>query len=313
MIASVPGSHTNRNFSKWGHLKLRSILEQDASISQFVDSRIAINYSSTGSFNEKWLREFHESLTAGINSKKSQENKETLGDFAEFDDFDIIWPTVDNVRNSLEGWSAGGSILGKPDKIQQPFLRKLFCPWEAENTGRQRAMPHIKSYVQYIPADMVGEPSRGPASDYSSTVACNQLAYVCFSSHNLSKAAWGQQQKHRFQGKQLRILAYELGVILTPETELNYLNSRWYGFSITDSGTPSSPSRLKEGTRVCLLQWQPNQPKHPVPNEHNNTIFIPIPIPYQLPPKRYPTGEDAIPWDSRPEGFPGLDVYGCQM
>ena len=50
----------------------------------------------------------------------------------------------------------------------------LLCRYGGEVAGRQRAMPHIKTYVRY----------RG-----------QQLAWVLLASHNLSKAAWGSLQK----------------------------------------------------------------------------------------------------------------------
>lgn len=44
--------------------------------------------------------------------------------------------------------------------------------------ARQRAMPHIKSFGRYLHVQGQG----------------TRLAWFCLASHNLSKAAWGNQQ-----------------------------------------------------------------------------------------------------------------------
>ncbi len=66
----------------------------------------------------------------------------------------FVWPTVEEVRNSIEGWAAGGSIPGSEQNVQKaravasstPQLQ--FCRWGGEPVGRQRAAPHYKSYTR---------------------------------------------------------------------------------------------------------------------------------------------------------------------
>lgn len=60
----------------------------------------------------------------------------------------LIWPTVENVRQSLEGWSAGGSLCCNAKNIK-PFFFKYLHLWDGKAQGRDRAMPHIKSYTRY--------------------------------------------------------------------------------------------------------------------------------------------------------------------
>lgn len=52
----------------------------------------------------------------------------------------IIWPTVEDVRCSLERYEAVNAIPLKNVEI----LKKYWAKWKASQTGRCRAMPHIK-------------------------------------------------------------------------------------------------------------------------------------------------------------------------
>ncbi|KAM3852797.1 tyrosyl-DNA phosphodiesterase 1 isoform 4-T4 [Vipera latastei] len=112
-----------------------------------------------------------------------------------------IYPSVENVRQSLEGYPAGGSL---PYSIQtaqkQLWLHSYFHKWSAETSGRSHAMPHIKTYMRV-------------SQDFQ------KIAWFLVTSANLSKAAWGAFEKN---GTQLMIRSYELGVLFLPsEFDLN--------------------------------------------------------------------------------------------
>ncbi len=89
----------------------------------------------------------------------------------------LVYPTVSNVRQSLEGYPAGGSL---PYSIQtaqkQLWLHSYFHKWSAEVSGRSHAMPHIKTYMR-------------PSHDFQ------KIAWFLVTSANLSKAAWGALEK----------------------------------------------------------------------------------------------------------------------
>ncbi|GAB1297701.1 Tyrosyl-DNA phosphodiesterase 1 [Apodemus speciosus] len=148
-------------------------------------------FSSIGSLGpdeSKWLcSEFKESLLA------LRKDAQTLGKSAV--PLHLIYPSVENVRTSLEGYPAGGSL---PYSIQtaekQRWLHSYFHKWSAETSGRSNAMPHIKTYMR-------------PSPDFS------ELAWFLVTSANLSKAAWGALEKN---GAQLMIRSYELGVLFLP-------------------------------------------------------------------------------------------------
>jgi hypothetical protein len=163
-------------------------------------------------------------------------------------------------------------------------------------------MPHLKSYVRFVK-----DPQGGEAVE---------LAYACFTSHNLSKAAWGEQQQSKKYGRsQLRIWSFELGVLVTPATELGYRNSRWCGFSATNpDGAGGGPSKFPPPPirRVRLVQWRRGQPQTAT-MEAEGVLKVPVPLPYQLPPEKYDvsSGQD-IPWSMHEEGggWPGDDILG---
>lgn len=78
--------------------------------------------------------------------------------------FQLLWPTVEEVRNSVEGWAAGASVPGPAKNVQKPFLQAYYHPWGGTAAGRQRAMPHMKSYTRYRCVDNNGIFAHGAAS-----------------------------------------------------------------------------------------------------------------------------------------------------
>uniref|UniRef100_UPI00398F3E44 tyrosyl-DNA phosphodiesterase 1 isoform X2 n=1 Tax=Pristiophorus japonicus TaxID=55135 RepID=UPI00398F3E44 len=192
LIGSTPGRHQGNEKQKWGHLKLRKILSDCASPVANQESWPLIGqFSSIGSLGAdktKWLcSEFKESLTALGQGQRFLSRQQVP--------LRLVYPTVDNVRTSLEGYPAGGSLPYAIVTAQkQPWLPSFFR-WSAEVTGRSRAMPHIKTYMRASP-------------DFA------ELAWFVVTSANLSKAAWGTLEKN---GIQLMIRSYELGVLYLPE------------------------------------------------------------------------------------------------
>ncbi|XP_055291910.1 tyrosyl-DNA phosphodiesterase 1 isoform X3 [Moschus berezovskii] len=191
LIASTPGRFQGNQKDNWGHFRLRKLLKEHASPIPKAESWPVIGqFSSIGSMGadeSKWLcSEFKESLvTLGRESR-------TLGSAVPLH---LIYPSVENVRTSLEGYPAGGSL---PYSIQtaekQNWLHSYFHKWSADTSGRSNAMPHIKTYMR-------------PSPDFS------QIAWFLVTSANLSKAAWGALEKN---GTQLMIRSYELGVLFLP-------------------------------------------------------------------------------------------------
>uniref|UniRef100_A0A1D1XM86 Tyrosyl-DNA phosphodiesterase 1 n=1 Tax=Anthurium amnicola TaxID=1678845 RepID=A0A1D1XM86_9ARAE len=268
LVASVPGYHVGPNLKRWGHMKLRAVLEECTFDKDFQRSPLVYQFSSLGSLDEKWLSELAFSMSSGISDDKSP-----LG----LGKAQIIWPTVEDVRCSLEGYAAGNAIPSPQKNVEKEFFKKYWAKWKASHTGRCRAMPHIKSYTRY---------------------SGQNLAWFLLTSANLSKAAWGALQKNN---SQLFIRSYELGVLFLPSRLQGGLSS----FSCTDNGgirqvLPESKNNEKHKTRLVTLCWQRNKAT-------DSCDVIPLPVPYELPPQPYTSEDVPWSWDRR---YSKKDVYG---
>ncbi|KAM2481639.1 hypothetical protein PS1_005123 [Malus domestica] len=268
LIASVPGYHTGNNMKKWGHMKLRTVLQECIFDKEFRKSPLAYQFSSLGSLDEKWMAEFASSMSSGLS-----EDRTPLGPGEPL----IIWPTVEDVRCSLEGYAAGNAIPSPLKNVEKDFLKKYWAKWRASHTGRCRAMPHIKTFARYN-----GQ----------------ELAWFLLTSANLSKAAWGALQKNN---SQLMIRSYELGILFLPRKTCSF------GFSCTSNGVPSKDksgrSETSEASRTTLvtLNCQGNR------NTDSSSEVIKLPVPYELPPQPYTAEDVPWSWDRR---YNKKDVYG---
>eukprot|EP00966_Prymnesium_polylepis_P047445 1098483-Prymnesium_polylepis.1 len=118
----------------------------------------------------------------------------------------IVFPTTQEVRDSLEGWVAGVSIPNNSADGANACLSALneiasqgdgsgeasFCRWAAGE--RAEAVPHLKSFTRC-----------------SSSL---ELPWVLTGSHNMSKAAWGQLSDDQRALKKIR--SFELSVLVLP-------------------------------------------------------------------------------------------------
>ncbi|GFP94697.1 tyrosyl-dna phosphodiesterase 1 [Phtheirospermum japonicum] len=264
LIASVPGYHTGSSLKKWGHMKLRTVLQECTFEKQFEKSPLIYQFSSLGSLDEKWMTELAFSMSAGMSDDKTP-----LGPAKPL----IVWPSVEDVRCSLEGYAAGNAVPSPLKNVEKEFLKKYWAKWKAGHTGRGRAMPHIKTFTRYNGQN---------------------LAWLLLTSSNLSKAAWGALQKNN---SQLMIRSYELGVLFLPLSK-----KHGCGFSCTDDedkSTHATNSEVKQ-TKLVTLAWKDNQ---------NNDCgeVIRLPVPYELPPRPYSMTDVPWSWDRR---YTEKDVYG---
>ncbi|XP_047938783.1 tyrosyl-DNA phosphodiesterase 1 isoform X1 [Salvia hispanica] len=268
LIASVPGYHSGSHLSKWGHMKLRTVLQECTFENQFEKSNLIYQFSSLGSLDEKWMTELAFSMSAGM-----KEDKKPLGLGKPL----IIWPSVEDVRCSLEGYAAGNAIPSPLKNVEKKFLQKYWARWKSSHAGRCRAMPHIKTFMRY---------------------SGQNIAWLLLTSSNLSKAAWGALQKNN---SQLMIRSYELGVLFLP-----FARKCEYSFSCTDDGLPpkdelaSSLSLEMKPTKLVSLVWKGEE------NEECGEV-IRLPVPYELPPRPYSSGDTPWSWDRR---YTEKDVYG---
>nr|XP_043610213.1 tyrosyl-DNA phosphodiesterase 1 [Erigeron canadensis] len=269
LIASVPGYHTGSNVKKWGHMKLRSILQDCIFDKEFQNSPLVYQFSSLGSLDEKWMTELAFSMSAGVS-----DDKKPLG----LGEPLIVWPTVEDIRCSLEGYAAGSCVPSPQKNVEKAFLKRYWAKWKASHTGRCRAMPHIKTFTRYNGQN---------------------LAWFLLTSANLSKAAWGALQKNN---SQLMIRSYELGVLFLPSST-NHVPP----FSCTEIGSASKNkcgSSLKNPdisrTKLVTLASVHNQ-------KRDLSEVITLPVPYELPPRRYSSEDVPWSWDRQ---YKKRDVLG---
>ncbi|KAI5066303.1 hypothetical protein GOP47_0018927 [Adiantum capillus-veneris] len=257
LIASVPGYHQGQKLRKWGHMKLRAILEQQKFDERFIKSPLVYQFSSLGSLDEKWLSEFGNSTSSGLSA-----HGKSLGP----GNVQILWPTVEDVRCSIEGYAAGNAIPSPLKNVEKDFLRRCWARWSADHSGRSRAMPHFKSYVRHNGQD---------------------LAWFLLTSSNLSKAAWGALQKN---GSQLMIRSYELGVLFLPSLQDTQVSFSCTGSmkegesSVKETREGPAEQRFRFATTCCERDNE----------EVEATNVLKFPVPYKLPLERY--GAEDVPW-----------------
>uniref|UniRef100_A0A183C2V1 Tyrosyl-DNA phosphodiesterase n=1 Tax=Globodera pallida TaxID=36090 RepID=A0A183C2V1_GLOPA len=171
IVASVPGRYQKSAVGamcRFGHLRLRQLLSEAFSAEErgrhhktFVGQFSSIG--SLGARPEAWLcDEFLTSLSGG----KSMLSASALK---------LIYPTVENVRDSLEGYAAGLSL-----------------PYSSQTHRKQ---PYLKQFLHhYVALDSAG-----------------QCQWLLLTSANLSHSAWGKLEKGCTQ---MFVRSFELGVLM---------------------------------------------------------------------------------------------------
>ncbi|KAI9171204.1 putative tyrosyl-DNA phosphodiesterase [Paramyrothecium foliicola] len=232
LVASVPGRHSTRDDSqtKWGWAALAKHLRSvDCAPGE---SNIAVQISSIATLgaNGEWMKKtLFEPLSASKNAKGTRPK------------FKVVFPTPDEIRRSLDGYASGGSIHTKIQSAQQAkqlqYLRPIFHHWANDSPagkdlgqdggivadgGRQRAAPHIKTYIRYN--------------------SNRTIDWAMLTSANLSKQAWGDAVQ---TSGEFRIASWEIGVLLWPQL---------FGEDVSMVGTfrTDSPDSDAGGTKTTI-------------------------------------------------------------
>ncbi|XP_050446486.1 probable tyrosyl-DNA phosphodiesterase [Cataglyphis hispanica] len=187
LVASVPGTHKDVEIDSWGHRKLAYVLSHHATLPPDAPQwPIIAQSSSLGSLGpnfESWLsKEIIPCMS-----------RETTKGLKSLPNFQFIYPTIKNYKHSFDFRNLSCCL---PYSMQvhskQQWIESYLYQWRAKRTGRDRAMPHIKSYTRISP-------------DLKS------IPWFVLTSANLSKAAWGVQRNNHY------ITSYEAGVIFIPK------------------------------------------------------------------------------------------------
>lgn len=216
LVGTVPGKHKGGDMRRWGHLKLRRALAEHQG--QFEGNTVMIQISSIGEIETKGGKGVHRELSATFAT-----GSKMLG----VPQTRVVFPTVEMVASSIEGYRGGGSVPVRRKSVDQAFVRNNLHVYTTETDAgawcgvaqqRSRAVPHIKT-VARVRGDGVS------------------LDWAFLGSNNLSKAAWGRLE---LNGSQLAIPSFELGVLFVHRD----------GDLCTSAAGPEA-----QGMRVCPLPY----------------------------------------------------------
>ena len=194
---------------------------------------------------------------------------------------------------------------GRSKNLNKDFIQPKLYRWKSTSVSgdpldKGMHIPHIKTYYQIDNKEN------------------ESMRWFVVSSHNLSKAAWGEIQNRYDQGEVITIQSWELGVFVSPSTLgvdvmgplLSSANSNGHslGGNSSSSQNPLDPKQLREqrlarfggGGRTDRRIEQEPQPKvasssSPTemdPNQKNKQRSI-IPIPYKFLPDKYESSDKA--------------------
>ncbi|KAG1656318.1 hypothetical protein FOA52_006649 [Chlamydomonas sp. UWO 241] len=293
LVGSAPGFNGYHNgiaIQRWGHMRVRALLSRvrpghvgglggnsggvsssgRGSSGGSQPPQLVLQSSSIGMMDNTWLREeFGASLSSEPGCGSAGGRPPGNGQIV------FVWPTVDQVRSSYEGWGAGDAIPGKQIKVESMMehVSNTFHRYDGSLggiTGRGNAMPHIKSYARHR--------SDGRAD------------WVMVGSHNLSKSAWG---RHIRKSGAFVLRSYELSVLVTPETEAPYRVHPHAHFraALATGAAAALPTMLLPGQPVVAYDLVPTGALA----AHGGGALACVPLPYTLPPAQYDSDGDA-PW-----------------
>jgi tyrosyl-DNA phosphodiesterase-1 len=274
LVASVPGYHpvvtsgsAVGGFHDVGLKRVGRVLAEDCPKEvASTETVLSWQYSSQGSLSEKFLKDLQEAMSrsrflktpfstamAAGSRHPSVSGHPNSGCHPDPSDVRVVFPSEDEVRNSVEGWR-GGSSIPVYQKNCHEFVNARLHKFRSigvvgtSRSGegpvvhpRSRAMPHIKTYLRLVkaPPSKSSAPGATLQSFFPSPSGGNseragslsgQSWWFLMTSANLSRAAWGEYQK---EGKQLAIRSYELGVLYTAERIETAMKHRNYSFSLS--------------------------------------------------------------------------------
>lgn len=294
LVAAIPGNHDENAAALWGRGRLGSLLAGATGFHpSLIHAPIIAQCSSMGKLDERWVAALVEAASGGTaRGAPEKHNQPTpLGLPAAAPGvsapFSIVWPTVDQVRNSAEGWMGGSSIPGRREYLELPTVASRLHTWSAAATARCRAMPHIKTLARACPRT-------------------GRVAWAVLGSANLSAAAWGGVPT---KAGKTYVKSFELGVLLTPAREAAYRAHPHYGFcahplppDASLFNVPPPPPPAVAAPAVDFWAVGARQV-----DESDGVQTVRLPIPYDLP--LTPYGRGDVPWASG-VAWPGADVFG---
>ena len=300
-VASVPSKirpTPNLQQTVWGLPALSRILSTIPSNAAYM-SHIVTQVSSVASVGDKWLTDTFFPTLSATSTTGTKKPKQS-----------IIFPTVAEIRNSIDGYASGGSIHMKtstpPQQRQLEFLRPMLCHWGPQpdrkiSTTKAATPPQNSSEATISttpprPAK-TGKANRHPAAPHIKTYirfsnsSMRSIDWAMLTSANLSTQAWGTTNP---QGE-CRICSYEVGVVIWPD--LFRANDDESGATMAPVFKSNAPtdSDIEDVDPAARSDEAPELGKEVVVEEKQRTkTVVGLRMPYSLP--LYPYGDGDEPW-----------------
>lgn len=320
LVASTPGKQDIELDSietAWGWAGLSSILKSIPCSK--TQPEIVVQISSIASLGptDKWL---NQTFFKALSTSKDPSPKPK---------FKIIFPTADEIRRSINGYSSGSAIhtkiLTSAQGKQLAYLKPLLCHWAGDgeqHSSTSQTSSTSESATSSNTSNIALSPhmaSPPPQNAHRKRAAPHIKTYIRFSSSshktidwmlvtsaNLSKQAWGENIN---TAGEVRICSYEIGVIVWPGLWDEGNKSKMVPCFGTDiPSRPDVTSELEstvavEATSVTadnnnIREKGKGKGREEIEkkseNDTENTILIGARIPYDLP--LIPYTKSDIPW-----------------
>jgi tyrosyl-DNA phosphodiesterase-1 len=266
--SSVPSrvresTSAEQTHTEFGWSGLRQILSSISSPERkhLRPGPVVVQISSIATLTEKWFDNFRFVL----HSNSRDDTPVTLGKTKK-PRIHILFPSAEEVRQSLDGYASGASIHMKIQSTAQvkqlAMLRPMLCHWappknEDGRAGRSQAAPHIKTYISFADEKM------------------EEIQWAMLTSANLSQQAWGAPANDG----NVRICSYEVGVVVWPRLFLEPEEESDWNARMVPMFGKDMPS-IDEAERL--------------PDRGKKNVVVGIRMPYNLPLARY--GPNTMPW-----------------
>ncbi|KAJ8123841.1 hypothetical protein ONZ43_g304 [Nemania bipapillata] len=277
LIASVPGKHDveqEPEMTRWGWQGLKETLKGVPVQAGTPDIVAQVSSIATLGASDTWLqRTLFDSLSAS-RPPSQQDQPISFRTKVPRPNFKIVFPTPDEIRQSIDGYASGASIHTKIQSAAQAkqlqYLRPLFHHWTNNNAG-----PSASSVSASSPVSGDGSPShrdagRGPAAPHIKTYirySAKSIDWALLTSANISKQAWGEAIN---KAGEVRIASWEIGVLVWPELLAGDADAKMVGTFKTDEPEGDDGARGR------------------------NSPLVGLRIPYDLPLLKYESSK--LPW-----------------
>ena len=176
LIPSTPGYHKPYAKEKLGYLQVqKAISEYTPPPSSKSNRPIICQYSSIGSLSKKYLQ----SLASAWDTRRVHSKMTAANNTDATNNLQLVYPTHQEIAQSVEGISGGGSVPGRSSNVSKDFLQPLYHKWSSSSASaskhplsRGRNVPHIKTYYQIAAEDE------------------GAMDWFVLTSHNLSKGKY---------------------------------------------------------------------------------------------------------------------------